>query len=412
MHKRTKRSFFGLIRPGPGALVAAAFIGPGTIATCSMAGARFGFALLWGLVFSVIATLILQEMAARLGVVARLGLGEALRKQFHKGPQKILTAILVISAITIGNAAFEAGNITGATLGLESLGLPGWFSGRAGVITIGLVTFAVLFSGSYKLIEGVLISLVIMMSLTFFMTAILVRPDITGVLQGMFVPAFPPGSLLTIVGLVGTTVVPYNLFLYASAVKHRFNGPADLPMARRDISFSVILGGFISMAIVISAASAFFGSGAVPQGGRDLAVQLEPLLGPLSAWFIGIGLFAAGISSAITAPLAASWATAGVLGWKDDMRSWPFRFVWIIILASGLIFSLLGIRPLELILFAQAANGILLPIVVGYLLKIMNSKAIMGHHANSWLSNLLGSLVMLVVLALSIRTLLLVFGII
>lgn len=401
-----------LIRPGPGALVAAAFIGPGTIATCSMAGARFGFALLWGLVFSVIATLILQEMAARLGVVARLGLGEALRKQFHKGPQKILTAILVISAIAIGNAAFEAGNITGATLGLESLGLPAWLSGRAGVIAIGLVTFAVLFSGSYKLIEGVLVSLVILMSLTFFMTAVMVRPDINGVLQGMFVPAFPSGSLLTIVGLVGTTVVPYNLFLYASAVQQRFRQPADLPLARRDISFSVILGGLISMAIVISSASAFFGSGEVPQGGSDLAVQLEPLLGHWSAWFIGMGLFAAGISSAITAPLAAAWATAGVLGWSGNLRTWKFRFVWIMILLSGLAFALMGFRPLELILFAQAANGILLPVVVGYLLRIMNNKEIMGQHANGWLSNALGALVMLVVLALSVRTLLLVFGVI
>lgn len=411
MKRRSGKRFFQLIRPGPGALVAAAFIGPGTIATCSMAGASFGFALLWGLVFSVAATIILQEMAARLGVVARLGLGEALRKLFHKGPQKILTAILVISAIAIGNAAFEAGNITGATLGLESLGLPAAFSSRAGVIAIGIITFAVLFSGSYKLIEGVLVSLVILMSLTFFMTAILVRPELSGVLQGMFVPTFPSGSLLTIVGLVGTTVVPYNLFLYAAAVQQRFKHTDQLPMARRDMFFSVILGGLISMAIVISSASAFFGSGEVPQGGRDLAVQLEPLLGSLSSWFIGMGLFAAGISSAITAPLAAAWATAGVLGWTSELRSWKFRFVWIMILFSGLSFALMGFRPLELILFAQAANGILLPIVVGYLLKIMNNKNMMGQHANGWLSNALGALVMLVVLALSVRTLLLVFGI-
>jgi NRAMP (natural resistance-associated macrophage protein)-like metal ion transporter len=99
----TKRPRF---RIGPGALVTAAFIGPGTITTCTLAGAKFGYALLWGMVFSVAATIILQEMAARLGIISKNGLGEALRAHFTKPAAKIITAILVISAITLGNAAF------------------------------------------------------------------------------------------------------------------------------------------------------------------------------------------------------------------------------------------------------------------------------------------------------------------
>jgi len=106
---------------GPGALVTAAFIGPGTITTCTLAGASFGYALLWGMVFSVAATIILQEMAARLGIISHNGLGEALRTHFSKPASKLFTAILVISAITIGNAAFQTGNLLGASLGLETL---------------------------------------------------------------------------------------------------------------------------------------------------------------------------------------------------------------------------------------------------------------------------------------------------
>lgn len=406
------KKWLQFFRPGPGALVTAAFIGPGTIATCSVAGASFGFALLWGLVFSVAATIVLQEMAARLGVVSRMGLGEALRTHFNKTFSRVLAAILVISAIAIGNAAFEAGNITGATLGMESLGISAASSFRIWVGIIGLITFFVLYSGSYYLIEKLLVLLVIMMSLAFFATAVSVRPDFYAVLGGMFVPSVPQGAWLTVIGLIGTTVVPYNLFLYASAVQERFKAPADLPAARRDISISVVLGGFISMAIVISAATAFFGSGQTPAGGSDLAVQLEPLLGNWSGWFIGAGLFAAGISSAITAPLAAAWATTGVLGWGRHMRSWRFRLVWMTILLAGVGFAMAGFNPMEVILFAQAANGILLPVVVIYLLWILNSKKIMGNFVNGWASNALGILVLFVVLGLSIRTLLLVFGLI
>ncbi|MFO7998400.1 MAG: Nramp family divalent metal transporter [Bacteroidales bacterium] len=413
-----KRPFY---RPGPGALVTAAFIGPGTIATCSVAGARFGFALLWGLVFSVIATVVLQEMAARLGVMTQQGLGEALRKHFHKALPRAVTAILVISAIAIGNAAFEAGNILGATLGLESLGAvqehasageATAFAGRLWVVLIGIITFVVLFSGSYKLIERVLVVLVILMSLTFFTTAIFVQPGMTAVLKGMFVPSIPDGALLAVVGLIGTTVVPYNLFLYASAVQKRFSHPSRLPEARRDITVSVILGGIISMAIVVSAAMAFYGNETSPSSGSDLALQLEPLLGSWSRYFIGVGLFSAGISSAITAPLAAAWATAGVLGWGDHMRSLRFRSIWFVILLAGLVFAVLGFRPIEVIIFAQAANGILLPVIAIYLLWVMNSKKVMGSHTNGWLSNILGTVVVMVTLMLSIRSLMTVFGII
>lgn len=412
--KITARRKWRFYRPGPGALVTAAFIGPGTIATCSVAGAGYGFALLWGLVFSVIATVVLQEMAARLGVITQQGLGEALRKHFSGPVSRALTAVLVLSAIAIGNAAFEAGNILGATLGLESLGLGSLAAdgGRAWVLLIGLITFLVLFSGSYRLIERVLVSLVILMSLTFLTTAILVQPDPVALLHGMFVPVIPDGALLGVVGLIGTTVVPYNLFLYASAVRQRFQRPEQLPEARRDISVSVILGGFISMAIVVSAAMAYYGQEGSPTTGSDLALQLEPLLGSWSRYFIGLGLFSAGISSAITAPLAAAWATSGVFGWARDMRSRRFRAVWMTILFAGVGFAVLGFRPIEVIVFAQAANGILLPVIAIYLLWVMNSERVMGKHKNGWVSNVLGVLVVLVALMLSLRSLGTVFGLI
>jgi Mn2+/Fe2+ NRAMP family transporter len=414
---------------GPGALVTAAFIGPGTITTCTLAGAGFGYALLWGMVFSVAATIILQEMAARLGIISKNGLGEALRAHFSKPAARLFTAILVISAITIGNAAFQTGNLLGASMGLEALfssgtpssGVPagpaslfsnGTLSLRFWVAINATAAFLLLFAGSYKLLERVLIALVILMSLTFLTTAIIVAPQVPALLKGMFIPSIPAGSVITLVGLIGTTVVPYNLFLHASAVQEKWQSPSDLPEARLDLSIAMILGGLISMAIIVTASAAFFGTGTEITSGADLARQLEPLAGRWAKYITSIGLFAAGISSAITAPMAAAYATAGILGWKRDLRSWRFRMVWLFILLAGVLFAMLGFKPVEAILFAQVANGILLPVIAVYLLVVMNSRKIMADNVNTLLSNILGGIVVLTAMGLGIRSILHVIGII
>lgn len=399
-------------RFGPGALVTAAFIGPGTITTCSLAGADFGYALLWGLVFSILATIVLQEMAARLGIITHQGLGEALRKEFAAPLPRFITALLVISAITIGNAAFETGNIIGASLGLKGLFNVPRLSVNFWAAVTGVTSFILLLVGSYKLLERVLIGLVIVMSLTFLTTAVIVGPQLLPLLKGMFVPKLPAGSIITLIGLIGTTVVPYNLFLHASAVRERWDSPEDIPEARLDISVSVILGGLISMAIVVTSAVAFFGTGISVTGADDLGKQLEPLLGGTAKYFVSGGLFAAGISSAITAPLAAAYATSGILGWKMDLTSWRFRMIWMFILFTGVTFSMVGFKPLEAIVFAQAANGILLPVIAIYLLSVMNSKKIMGSGINTLWSNIAGAAVVLVALILGLRTVLHIFGVI
>lgn len=435
MHTPRKRPRFKI---GPGALVTAAFIGPGTITTCTLAGASFGYALLWGMVFSVAATIILQEMAARLGIISHNGLGEALRTHFSKPGARLFTAILVISAITIGNAAFQTGNLLGASLGLETLfgpatssatgtaaaagsavtaGSPSLFS--SGILTLrfwvainAAIAFILLFVGSYKLLEKFLVALVILMSLTFVTTAIIVAPALPALLKGMFVPTIPAGAVLTLVGLIGTTVVPYNLFLHASAVQERWHSPSDLPEARWDLSVAMILGGVISMAVIVTAAAAFAGTGTSIASGTDMAQQLEPLAGRWAKYITSIGLFAAGISSAITAPMAAAYATAGIMGWKRDLRSARFRMVWMFILLAGVTFSMLGFKPVEAILFAQVANGILLPVIAVYLLVVMNSRKIMGDNVNTLLSNILGGIVVLTATGLGIRSILHVIGII
>ncbi len=400
---------------GPGIIVTAAFIGPGTITACTISGAGFGYALLWGLVFSVFATIILQEMTARLGIIGKRGLGEALRQQFTSPIPKIIAIVLVLSAILIGNAAYETGNILGASLGMiEITGISTMNFGSVGIAiwgpVIGIIAFVLLIMGSYKSLERILIVLVLLMSISFITTTIIIGPDLFPVLKGMFVPTIPKGGLYILIGLIGTTVVPYNLFLHASIVQEKWKKKSDLKTARTDLLFSVILGGLISMSIVITSAVAFYGTNTEIKGASDIASQLKPLLGNWAGIFMALGLFAAGISSAITAPLAAAYATSGILGWKIDLKSIRFKAVWMVILFIGIIFSAIGFSPIKAIVFAQFTNGILLPVIAVYLLIIMNSKKVLANFTNKPIQNIIGLIVVCVMIGLGVKSILHVIG--
>jgi manganese transport protein len=396
---------------GPGLLVAAAFIGPGTVTTASVAGAGYGYALLYTLVFAIVATIILQEMSARLGVVSRQGLGEAMRTTFGNPILKAVAALLVIAAIVVGNTAYQAGNIIGASLGLQTiLGL----STRVWAIVIGIAAFALLASGIYALIERALIALVGVMAIVFLATAIIVLPNLGDLLAGAFVPNVPAGALLTVVALIGTTVVPYNLFLHASSVREKWSEdvPTDqaLSESRVDTSISIVIGGLITSAVLVSAAAAFT-LGTQISSAAAMAEQLEPLLGPAAKYFFALGLLAAGLTSTVTAPLAAAYATQGILGWEQNIRTWNFRAVWATVLIIGAVLAALGGSPVELIVFAQALNGILLPIVAIFLMVVMNRNDVLGEYTNGIVGNILGGLVTLLVTALGVYAVLNAFGV-
>lgn len=391
---------------GPGPLIAAAFIGPGTVTVCTLAGANFGYSLLWAMVLSILATIVLQEMAVRLGLVTQKGLSEVIRNEINNPFVKILVIVLILFAIVIGNAAYEAGNISGAILGLETI-VPnasiefGNVSLNYLSLLIGLIAFILLYIGNYKLLEKSLIGLVTLMSLAFVITAIITKPNIMEILKGAFVPSFSNESLITIIALIGTTVVPYNLFLHAALVKEKWS-KNDLGVARKDTIIAIILGGIVSMAIIVSASAIQNQSISNAAG---LAQGLEPLFGSFAKYFIGIGLFAAGITSAITAPLAAAYVVKGCLGWESTLKSTKFRMVWMIILIMGVLFSSLGFKPIDIIQFAQVANGLLLPVMAGLLIWIMNKESILGNHKNSMLNNIFGFAIFGITLLLSMATL-------
>ena len=399
---------------GPGPLVAAAFIGPGTVTVCTLAGVNFGYALLWAMVLSVFATIVLQEMAARLGIIAQKGLSQVIREEVKSPVLRGFSVVLVLSAIVVGNAAYEAGNISGGALGLETLlGHPTVSVFNVGLSVIpwvlGLLAFILLYLGTYKVLEKVLVGLVILMSLAFLSTAILTKPDVISILKNMLVPQFPDEGILTIVALIGTTVVPYNLFLHVSLAKTKWNNKSDIILARKDTVLAVVLGGIVSMSIIISAAAINIKD---VSNAADLALALEPLFGVNAKYFLSVGLFAAGITSAITAPLAAAYVASGCLGWQTDLKSKRFRAVSMFILGLGVVFSSVGFKSIEIIKFAQVANGLLLPVIAGFLLWVMNKTSVLGVYKNSKFQNFLGLIILVITILLGLKVILSVFNLI
>ncbi|WP_394217489.1 Nramp family divalent metal transporter [Halobacillus trueperi] len=383
---------------GPGAIVAAAIVGPGTVTTASNVGAQFGYALIWALIFSVIATMFLQEMVTRLGVITRKDLSTILREQFSHPVLKWLTILLIISAIVIGSAAYEAGNIVGGAIGMSAFtGL----STETVAILIGLIAGVLLWVGKYKIIERVFIGLILTMTLSFVVTAIVIQPDLSAIITEGLVPKVSSGNILFVISLIGTTIVPYTLFLQSSVVQERFKGEEELTDSRFDVVTTITICGIISVAIIITAAVAF-PLGTEIQNPSVMADQLKPLLGSWAKYVFAVGIFAAGISSAMTAPLASAYATAGALGWDRNLRSTKFRLVWIVVLLVGVIFASLGYDPIQLIVFAQYANGLILPFIVLILMVAMNNRATLQNHVNSLWVNIVGGLIFLITVTLSL----------
>ena len=388
---------------GPAILVTAAFIGPGTVMTASQAGAQFGYAILWAVGFSVVTAIALQAMAARLGVATGKGLAAALQTSLPNPVLKYVAIALVLSAIFVGNSAYQTGNLLGAAEGLRILTS---VSSTIWTIAIALVAVVIVWVGRFSVLQMALTILVASMGVIFVVSAFLCGPNLVDVAVGLK-PSIPVGSEWTIIALIGTTVVPYNLFLHASAAAAKYKSFENKSSAIRhsllDTVISITIGGLITAALLITAAVTF--------GGTDeslsyekIANQLKPAMGAWAQYGFAIGLFAAGLTSSITAPIAAAMATAGCFGWQSELSNIRIKIVSTIVIAIGVTLAIFfGRTPTQTIIFAQVANGLLLPIVVMFLMYILNREQQLGEHRNSWLANGFGVVVLFVTLLISSR---------
>ncbi|MBK7409667.1 MAG: divalent metal cation transporter [Saprospirales bacterium] len=339
-------------------ILAAAFVGPGTVTTAAKSGAGYGTTLLWALVFSTLATIFLQEAAARIPLVSGKNLGELIALQYQRMPWMRWG---IFGALAFGCAAYETGNLLGAMAGWKVMGDT---DPTIILILITALSATILLIGKTRLIALIMGLIVAFMGFSFLYVALKTSVDWEHVVKNCFTPSISNTNSLLVIGLIGTTIVPYNLFLGSGIGKGQ-----ELGEMRIGIIIAVLLGGLISGAILIV--------GTQIQGEFSFEALSQALAGELGPWapsFFGFGLLAAGWSSAITAPLAAAITGASLFGEKWQIGSRPYHLTWMVVLLTGFVFGLMQIQPIPAIILAQALNGILLPLVTAFLFLAINDR--------------------------------------
>lgn len=378
-------------------ILAAAFIGPGTVTTAAKAGSGYGLGLLWALLFSIVATMVLQESAARLTLGAGRNLGGVLAARGGGRGRRI--GYLLFGAIALGCGAYQAGNLLGALAGLQLLGeVSRWW-----LLLLGALATGLLWTGNYRLITRVLAFVVAGMGVTFCWSAFGAETSPSDWLRG-FRPTLDEGSALLSISLIGTTIVPYNLFLASGLSKGQ-----DLREMRWGLLIAVLGGGIITLAILLTGTQI-----ADEFTFAALASALSDRLGVAGPYLLSIGLFAAGLSSAITAPLAAAVTGHGLFGGEQPAwrpRGRYFRFTWGGVLLAGLLFALTDVKPVPAIIAAQAVNGVILPLVAVYLVVAINDRTAVraGFRNPAWL-NVISLLIVAITVFLGLHNIWLALG--
>lgn len=390
---------------GPGMLVVGSFIGPGTVTSSTRAGASYGYQLLWCILFSVVAVIIMQGMAARLGIVTQTGLAENLVKDLNDKPLlKKFMVLLVSSAIILGGVAYMSGDLTGTAIGISAItGIPSRIIAPIWGICILFISNH---NNAIKWLEKLLTLCVSVMAIIFVLTMFVVKPDVLEIFAGI-VPRVPSGAIMTCVALIGTTVVPYNLFIHATSSHKTWSDPDEIPLSQFDVSFSMIVGGIITGAVMITAGTVVRGMDIT--SAVDMAQQLKPLLGNFAVPFLAIGLIAAGISSAVITPLGVSYVLGGLFGWKLDKTDKRFFATNVLIVLCGIVGAATGFNPITIIMAAQAVNGVFLPVSVFTLLYLASKSSVMGEYKNKPVQILLGSCVFIISLIIGVSSILSLF---
>ena len=382
-------------------MVAAAFIGPGTLTTAAATGASSGLALAWSLLFALTATVVLQELSIRSALSTQQDLAVLARK--FGGPLwgRWLIAPLIVIAIGIGNAAYQAGNLTGAAVGLSTF-FPDRFSTIVLYLSAGAA--ALILTNRYRWLERSLVSLVVLMAVLFLGLAVALLPQLLALPEARFAPRFLQSDMLLVLALIGTTIVPYNLFLHATAARRRWEHsplPVALKEARWESFIAISIGASITLAIMVVATVLL--ETPLDRPILDALIgELESRLPGFGGALLATGLFAAGCSSALAAPIAAGWAVCGAVGLPTGETGVAFKSVALSVLAVGAGLAFLASRPQVLIITAQATNAMLLPAVGVILLLIANSKLIPDPWKNSVLINILATAIIGLVTALAL----------
>lgn len=374
---------------GPGLLVTVGFIDPGNWASNMAAGSTYGFALLWVVTLSTLMLIVLQHNVAHLGIVTGDCLAESCS---HHLPRPV--ARIVLATALLATVATMMAEVLGGAIALNMLfGIPE----KIGSVLTAAAALALLLTNSYGKIERIIIGFVSLIGLAFLVEIAMVRVDWPAAAVGWVVPAMPAGSSTIIVSVLGAVVMPHNLFLHSEVIQSQhYEGQGEEVVRERldhefvDTLFSMIVGWAINSAMVILAASTFFSQGIVIDDLSLAAATLEPLLGPAARVIFALALLFAGLSSSVTAGMAAGTISSGIANEPYDIhdRHSSLGVMGTFVLAVVVIFFVTD--PFQGLVWSQALLSLQLPITIFTQIWLTSSSKVMGAYANGpWLRVLL-----------------------
>ncbi|HKG12671.1 MAG TPA: Nramp family divalent metal transporter [Pyrinomonadaceae bacterium] len=385
---------------GPGVIAANAGNDAGGIATYASAGADYGYNLLWTLIPLVLALGIVQETCARMGAVTGKGLSDLIREQFG-----VRWTVLVMLALLVANGGVTVSEFAGIAAATELFGVPRY-------VSVPLAAFAVwwlVVKGSYRRVERVFL-LMSLVFLGYIVSAFMARPEWGEVARGLVSPKidFNAGYLFTVVALIGTTISPYMQVFVQSSVVEKGVTEEDYSLTRADVWTGTVFAIAVAFFITVATAATLHASGVRIESAEQAAEALKPLAGPYATALFGVGLFGASMLAAAVLPLSTAYSISEALGFEKGV-SRSFReapiFLGIftfLIAVGGLVAMIPGLPLFDVLLVTQVINGLLLPVLLVSILRLVNNRELMGAHTNGRVYNAASWLTAAVVSALSL----------
>lgn len=395
-----RRLFLFLAVVGPGIITANVDNDAGGITTYSLAGASFGYKLLWTLIPITVALIVVQEMCARMGAVTGKGLADLIRERF--GVRITFYAMLGLLLADLGNTISE---FAGVAASMELFGVNKYISVPLGALLVwGLVV-----RGSYKSVERVFL-VACLLYLSYVASGFMANPPWGEVMRDLVVPSFSLNSsyLTMLVGVVGTTIAPWMQFYIQAAVVEKGITVKDYGYSKVDVIAGCFMVNLVALFIIVSCAATLHVHGIKIESAKDAALALAPLAGQWASWLFALGLLNASLFSASILPLATAYIICEGFGIEAGVdKSWREApvFYWlytlIIIIGAGVI--LIPDMPLILVMFwSQVVNGVLLPFVLIFMLLLINNADLMGTYVNSRTYNVISWVTVAVMIVLTV----------
>jgi len=385
---------------GPGIITANVDNDAGGITTYSLAGANYGYTILWLMLPTTIALVVIQEMCARMGAVTGKGLSDLIRESFG-----VKVTFYVMIALLLTNMGNSVSEFAGIAASLEIFGISKYIS----VPISALLVWLLIVKGSYKLVEKVFL-VACMVYIAYPIAAFMAQPQWDVIMKATVVPTFKSdsGYIMTMIGVVGTTIAPWMQFYQQSAVVEKGITIDQYSFSRLDVIIGCVMAIVVAFFIVVACAATINLHGGKIETAADAAIALKPLVGKHASLLFAFGLFNASLFAACILPLSTSFYICEGMGWESgidkDFRQAP-QFFWlftIIIVLSALII-LIPNAPLIMIMFlSQVVNGAVLPFVLIFMLKLINDRNLMGKHVNGHVFNIIAWVTVILMILLTL----------